>query len=267
MKSNFLFVSVTVLASLVLSGPASAQDWAKAKLEKSRRHLEWITVKHDNREVKCFIAYPEVKEKATTVVVIHEIFGLSDWVRSLTDQLAAAGFIAIAPDLLSEGQTGTERFKSEDDVRTAIRSLAPKQIVADLNSTVDYVRKLPAANGKIAVAGFCWGGSRAWDFANANNGLKGTFVFYGTGPSDKAAVAEISAPVFGFYGENDARVNATIDATKKVMSESKKQFFPTVYKGAGHGFLRAGEAPDAKAADKIARKQAWQKFTKELRSL
>src|SRR4029077_18962301 len=134
----------------------------KARLDKSPRHLEWVKVKHGDREVNCFIAYPEVKEKATAVVVIHEIFGLSDWARGVTDQLAEAGYIAIAPDLLSGSATnggGSAEIGGGDAVRKAISSLSPDQITADLNAVMDYLSKLPACNGKVAVAGFCWGGS------------------------------------------------------------------------------------------------------------
>ena len=148
----------TILAALVFTAAMSpAQDWAKARLEKSPRHLEFVKVKHGDREVNCFIAYPEVKDKATAVVVIHEIFGLSDWVRGVTDQLAEAGYIAIAPDLLSgtaPGGGGTAELGGADGVRKVIGSLPPEQITADLNAVVDYVAKLPAANGKVAVGGF-----------------------------------------------------------------------------------------------------------------
>src|SRR5437879_4080188 len=157
MKQLMMFVVAGLLAAVT----AQAQDWAKARLEKSPRHLEWVKVKHGDREVNCFIAYPEVKEKATAVVVIHEIFGLTDWVRGVTDQLAEAGYIAIAPDLLSgaaPGGGGTAELGSGDAVRKAISSLPPDQTTADLNAVAGYVSKLPAGNGKVAVGGFCWGG-------------------------------------------------------------------------------------------------------------
>src|SRR5436190_3999946 len=134
-----LHVTITaVLATLAaVSQPASAQDWAKARLEKSPRHLEWVKVKHGDREVNCFIAFPEVKEKATAVVVIHEIFGLSNWVRGVADQFAEAGYIAIAPDLLSgaaPGGGGTAELGGDDAARKAISALSPDQVTADLNA-------------------------------------------------------------------------------------------------------------------------------------
>src|SRR5216117_3943884 len=123
-------IIMLIVVAILAVATCSAQDWAKARLEKSPRHLEWVKVKHGNREVNCFIAYPEVKDKATAVIVIHEIFGLSDWVRGVTDQLAEAGYIAIAPDFL----TGTPGERGNDAARGAIGQLRPDQITGDLNA-------------------------------------------------------------------------------------------------------------------------------------
>jgi carboxymethylenebutenolidase len=266
MRLNIYFaMSIALLFTCVF--PAYAQDWAKTALSKSPRHLEWVTVKNNNREVKCFIAYPEVKHKATAVVVIHEIFGLADWVRSVTDQLAAAGYVAIAPDLLSDGKEGTAGYKDEDAVRKAVTSLPPDQITGDLKAVAAYIAKQPGVNGKVTTAGFCWGGSQAFRFANNNPDLKASFVFYGRGPAGKEEVTNIKAPVYGFYAENDARVNATIDATKDLMAKEKKTFEPVIYKGAGHGFMRAGEAPDASEANKTARADGWKRWLDLLKNI
>ena len=260
---------IALIATILGAGAASAQDWAKARLEKSPRHLEWVKVNHDGREVNCFIGYPEVKEKAVTVLVIHEIFGLSDWVRGVVDQLAEAGYIAIAPDLLSgvaPGGGGTAELGSVDNVRKAISALPPEQITADLNAVVAYVTKLPAANGKLAVAGFCWGGGQSFRYATNNKDLKEAFVFYGTGP-DKADIARITAPVEGFYAGNDARVGATIPASTELMKAAGKTYEPVIYDGAGHGFMRAGEAPDASEANKKAHDEAWKRWLDALKKL
>ena len=221
MKACKLIAAVLVLACFT----GSAQDWAKSRLEKSPRHLEWVKVKQGNREVNTFIAYPEVKDKATAVLVIHEIFGLSDWVRGVADQLAEAGYIAIAPDLLSgtaPGGGGTAELGSDDAVRKAISSLPPDQITADLNATMDYVSKLPACNGKVAVAGFCWGGGQTFRFATNNKDVKAAFVFYGPAPEKEADLARIAAPVYGFYGENDSRINASIPKATESMKKAGK---------------------------------------------
>jgi len=248
---------------------SEAQDWAKARLAKSPRHQEWVKVKNGNREVNSFIVYPEVKNKATAVVVIHEIFGMSDWVQSLTDQLAEAGYIAIAPDLLSGmgpngGGTSELRAADSNAVGKAIRDLPPDQITADLNAVADYVSKLPAANGKVAVTGYCWGGSQSFRFATNRPGLKAAFVFYGSAPAageqaDKAALAKIQPPVYGFYAGNDSRINATLPATTEAMKALSKKYEPVTYEGAGHGFMRAGDAPEPKAPEVKGDKEADEK--------
>src|SRR2546426_7913301 len=120
------------------------QDWARARLAKSPRHQEWVDVKYGNRTIKSFVVYPEVKNKATAVVVIHEIFGMSDWVQALTDELAEAGYIAIAPDLLSgmaPNGGGTDELAASNGVGQAIGKLPPDQITADLNAVADYVSR------------------------------------------------------------------------------------------------------------------------------
>lgn len=252
--------------------PADAvetQDWAKARLAKSPRHQEWVKVKNGTREVSSFIVYPEVKNKATAVVVIHEIFGMSDWVQSLTDQLAEAGYIAIAPDLLSgmgPNGGGTSSL-DRNGVGKAIMSLPPDQITGDLNAVADYVAKLPASNGKVVVTGYCWGGSQSFRFATNRPDLKAAFVFYGSAPAnadntpDKTALAKIGAPVYGFYAGNDARIDATLPPTIAAMSELKKTFDPVTYDGAGHGFMRAGEAPEPTAPTPTGNKEADDKAT------
>jgi carboxymethylenebutenolidase len=243
----------------------SAQDWAKARLEKSPRHGEWVDVTNGSRTVHCYIVYPEVKNPALAVVVIHEIFGLSDWARNAADEVAAAGYIAIAPDLLSGAGPkggGSKDFASVDDVVAAIHTLPQEQITGDLNAAADYVKALPAANGKLAVAGFCWGGAQTFRFACNRPDLKAAFVFYGT-PPDKEEMQKIKCPVYGFYAGNDARVSATIPATEKLMKAAGKTYKPVKYEGAGHGFMRAGEQPDAEEGNKKAHDQAWKRL-KEL---
>jgi carboxymethylenebutenolidase len=257
-------------AALIAAADVSAQDWAKARLEKSPRHLEWVKVKQGKREVNSFLAFPEVKDKATAVVVIHEIFGLTDWVRGVADQLAEAGYIAIAPDLLSgaaPGGGGSDELGGGDAVRKAISSLPPDQITADLNAVVEYVSKLPACNGKAVVAGFCWGGSQSFRFATNNKDIRAAFVFYGTGPAEERELTHIKCPVYGFYGGNDARVNATLPQSVSLMKQAGKTFEPVTYEGAGHGFMRAGEAPDASEANKKARDQAWKRWKELLKPL
>jgi len=254
----------------LMTASLSAQDWAKARLEKSPRHGEWVTVKHGDREVKCFITYPEVKEKATAVIVIHEIFGLSDWVRGVTDQLAEAGYIAIAPDLLTgtaPGGGGTAELGGADAVRKAITSLPADQITADLNAVAEYVKKLPSCNGKLAVGGFCWGGGQTFRYATNNKEIKAAFAFYGAAPESETELARITCPVYGFYGENDNRVDATIPRTVDAMKKEGKKYEPVTYKDAGHGFMRAGEDPAGGEANKKAREDAWKRWKDLLKKI
>jgi carboxymethylenebutenolidase len=194
-------------------------------------------------------------------LLIHEVFGLSDWMQSLADQVAEAGYIAAAPDLLSgKGPKGgrTTSFP-EGKVVEAVRGLNPEEITADLNAVADYGLKLPASNGRLFVAGFCWGGAQTFRFATNRGDLSAAFVFYGS-PVEKEAMPRIKAPVYGFYGENDARINATIPDTEQQMKAAGKTYEPVIYAGAGHGFMRAGEAPDASEANKKAREDAWKRW-------
>lgn len=255
-----------VLAAVALSlfvQTVSAQDWAKARLEKSSRHGEWVEYKSGDRTIKAFVVYPERKDKAPVVLVIHEIFGLTDWVRGVCDQLAESGVIAIAPDLLS-GQT----YADIDGARKAISALPKEQVKADLNATADYaLTKIPAANGTIAVCGFCWGGGWAFGYASENPKLKAAYSFYGVAVDNAADAAKIPCPVYGFNAENDERVNATIPKAEELMKAAGKKYEPVIYKGAGHGFMREGEMPGANEPNKKARDDAWVRWKTLLKAL
>ena len=250
-----------LLAALLGARQAQAQDWARAQLGKSPRHQEWVTVKHDGRAVETFVVYPESKDKRPVVLVIHEIFGMTDWVQDLADQVAAAGYIAVAPDLLSGMGPNGGRSSSFPEGKTmeAVSHLNPDQVTADLNAAADYGLKLPASNGKLFVGGFCWGGGQTFRFATNRSDLAAAFVFYGP-PPDKDALARIKAPVYGFYAGDDARIGATVPGAIEQMKAAGKAFDPVTYDGAGHGFMRAGEAPDANEANRKARTEAWARW-------
>jgi carboxymethylenebutenolidase len=246
------------------------QDPVQDRLDKSPRHHEWVQIKVGDRTLHAFLVFPEVKEKSPAVVVIHENKGLSDWVRSAADQFAEAGVIAIAPDHLSglgPGGGKTSDFPSVDAATQALYKLPPDQVTADLNACADYVAKLDACNGKVAVGGFCWGGGQTFRFATSRESLVAALVFYGPAPEDKAAIARIRCPVSGFYGENDARINAGIEKAAAAMKEAGKAYDPVVYKGAGHGFMRAGEMSGAKDDEKKARADAWARIREILKKL
>jgi carboxymethylenebutenolidase len=254
-----------ILIAPLIHAQEVIKDFGKERLNSSPRHGEWVDIKSGERTIKAFIVYPERKDKAPAVLVVHEIFGVTDWARSLCDELAEAGVIAIMPDLLS-GQ----KFEDVDGARKAISALSKEQVKAYLDATAEYaLTKIPSCNGTLAVCGFCWGGGVTFAYANENPKLKAAYSFYGTAPNEASKVANIPCPVYGFYGENDERVNATISKAEELMKAAGKKYEPVIYKGAGHGFMRIGEPsnPAVRQGDKQARDEAWVRWKKLLAEL
>lgn len=261
------FILVT---ALILIGACARYDSGTARLENTPRHDEWVTIDSTGRPLHAYVVYPQSTRKAGAVIVIHENRGLTDWVRTVADHLAERGYIAIAPDLLSGTAPGggrTSDFPTSDAAREAISKLPREQVMTDLANVAKYVRTLPSANGKLAVGGFCWGGSRTFDFANVGENITASFVFYGSGPKDDAGVTGIDGPVYGFYGGADERVNATIEPTRAVMEKNGKKYDPVIYAGAGHAFMRLGEDPAPGEANRKARDEAWTRWLTLLRTI
>lgn len=259
--------SIAAAVFFAIVAPSFAQDWAVQKLDKSPRHQEWVDLKADGRTIHTFVVYPETGKKAPVVLIVHEIFGLTDWARELADQVAAAGYIAIAPDLLSgKAPNGgnSKDFPSIDVAREVNSMLNADEVSADLDAAADYAKKLPSANGKLAVAGFCWGGGQSFQYATRRRDLSAAFVFYGPPPEH---LQEIKAPVYGFYGGNDARITATVKDAVAAMKKAHKRYEPVVYEGAGHGFMRAGEDPAGTPENKKARDEAWKRWRSLLKRL
>jgi len=271
MTRTLLLTAVAILISTTFGAAAASippdANGAEKALAASPRHGEYVDIAMPGSDVKLksWVVYPERKEKAGVVIVIHEIFGLSDWVRSVADQLAADGFIAIAPDMLSgrgPGGGGTAEIGARN-VGQEIRKLPPDDVNARIDAVRDYATKLPAANGKFATIGFCWGGGASFRYATHEPKLNAAIVYYGAAPrkgdggkeADTEALKKIQAPVSGHYGGDDARVNATIDETKKILTDAGKSYTPHIYDGAGHGFLR--QQGDRNGANKKASEQAW----------
>jgi carboxymethylenebutenolidase len=263
---SFLFIALT-------ASSAFSQSYAVDQLENSPRHHEWVTIESNDRTLHNFVAYPESSESAPVVIVIHENRGLNDWARSFTDQLAEKGFIAIAPDLISntvEGIEKTNDFKNSDAARQAIYDLNPDHVTADLMNVLEYAKSISAGNGQIAVAGFCWGGSQSFRFAtNAGDMIDAAFVFYGTGPSEAESYQSIEVPVYGFYGGNDERVNSTIEGSEQAMDQFGKTYEYEIYEGAGHAFMRRGDDPEASTDDPnvMARNASWERLVSLLKNL
>ncbi len=241
MVSGVILFACAAAAFGQSAGLPPAESAAMQRLESSPRHGEWVTVDAGGGDkVDAWVVYPERSDRAPVVLVIHEIFGLSDWVRAATDQLAAEGFIAVAPDLVSGKAPGGKgsRSVSADAARSLIADLDPAEIVRRLDATVKYATALPAALPRFAVVGFCWGGGVSFAYAAEQPGLSAAVVCYGTPPSTQA-LGRIRAPVLGLYGGNDARVDMTIPPAAQEMKRLGKSFDYTMFEGAGHAFFRA----------------------------
>lgn len=244
-----------------------SEETAKARLERSPRHGEYVDVKlpSGGAPIRTWIVYPERKDKAGVVLVIHEVYGLSDWLRGVADQLAREGFIAVAPDLISglgPGGGGTESVPGRDDVVKLVRALTPAEANARLDAVRAWAVNLPASNGRSATIGFCWGGARSFAYAAAQPSLDAAVVYYGMSP-EAADLAKVRAPVLGHYGGDDARVSATIPPAEAEMKRLSKSYEPHVYEGAGHGFLRAQS--EREGANLRATEQSWPRTVAFLR--
>jgi carboxymethylenebutenolidase len=236
--------------------PPGAEE-ATARLAASPRHGEWVTVRTGPADsVRAWVVYPERSDRAPVVIVVHEIFGLSHWIRAVADQLAADGFIAIAPDLLTMKNipAGADGAPDADAARAAIRDLRPDDIHRQLRAVAEYGMSLPAARPTYGIVGYCWGGAVAFEQAVRDPELGASVVYYGTSPAPEA-LRTARAPVLGLYGGDDARVNATIPPADSAMKALGKTFEPHIFPGAGHGFLR--QQTGREGANLEATRQAW----------
>ncbi len=259
-----LFLAATATTTTLTAMAASAtqlalpasEDDAGARLEASPRHTEWITIEARRDKIEAYVVYPERPDNAPVVVVIHEIYGLTEWVRAVADQLAAEGFLAIAPDMLSgKGPNGAGSTSLDRQAAVSLmRSLQPADVTRRINMSVQYATTLPATTQRFGIIGFCWGGGTSFNFASTRYDLGAAVVYYGTSPSTES-LRRIRAPVMGFYGGDDQRVNATIESAQAEMDRIGKRYAVNIYEGAGHGFLRA--LADRDGANMAAAEQAW----------
>ena len=257
-----LTIIISVAIATSLGGTVTAQslppdeDGALARLNSSPRHGEWVTYDAGGGDmVRAWITYPERDDPAPVVIVIHEIFGLTDWIRSVADQLAAEGFIAVAPDLLSgtgPSGGGSESMDRQASV-AAIRTLDLLDVNRRLRAMAAYATALPSAGDQVGAVGYCWGGSTSFGFAVDYADLDAAVVYYGTSP--EGGFDQIQAPVLGLYGANDNRVNSTISRAEQAMSSGGQNFNAHIFEGAGHGFLRAQSGQEG--ANMSATEQAW----------
>lgn len=237
----------------------AGEDGAKAALESSPRHGELVdvAVPGDTTRLRTWIVYPERRDRAGVVILIHEIFGLSDWMRATADQVARDGFIAVVPDLVSgfgPGGGGTESAAGRDEVVKMVRGLSPAITRARLDAVHAWATALPASNGKSATIGFCWGGTRSFEYAAWQPELDAAVVYYGSSP-DSSTLEQVQAPVLGLYGADDARVNTTIEPAQQRLKQRGRSFETHLFDGAGHGFLRQQSAREG--ANLRATRAAW----------
>ena len=240
-------------------------DGAIGHINDSPRHGEWVTIDAGKGDrVDAWLVYPERSDDAPVVIVIHEIYGLTDWIRAVADQLAAEGFIAVAPDMLSGKAPGGKGSSavSRDEARSFIRNLEWEEIERRLNATAQYATSLPAATLRYGVVGFCWGGGISFQYATEQPALGAAVVYYGVSPDTKK-LGNIAAPVLGLYGGNDNRVNATIPDAEREMKMLGKKYEVNIYDGAGHAFLRnqSGQSD----ANMNATKKAWPRMVEFFR--
>jgi carboxymethylenebutenolidase len=229
---------------------------APARLKNSPRHQEWVDVKDGDKKIKSFVVYPERPDKAPVVIVIHEIFGLSDWVRGVADQLARDGYIAIAPDLLSGlgPNGGGSQELGEQGSTQAIRNVSVDDTNRMLDAVRAYAKTISSSNGKVATLGFCWGGGTSFSYALHQPALDAAVSFYGPMPTDAARYANAKAPILG---GNDNRVNANIDFAKSELAKHHVDYEPHIFDGAGHGFLRQQSGNEQAPGNMKATEQAW----------
>ena len=269
MKKSLLILCSFLIIIFFIPISVFSQNFIE-RLEKSPRHHEWKKLINNDKDINTFIVFPEVAKKVPVVILIHENRGLNDWARSMSDQIAEMGYIVLAPDLLSGTAPdggGTSNFKDSDMARTAIYDLSPEKVTSDLDIVYEYAKNIESANGKVAIIGFCWGGLQSFRYATNNSSLSAAFVCYGSGPKNEIDYKKIKAPVYGFYGGNDNRVNATIKSSISAMEKAKGFYEPVIYDGAGHGFFRAGESINASESNIKARNQGLNRLKKLLSKL
>lgn len=245
----------SVAAAAPVSSLPADEAGALPRLQASPRHGEWVTVRTGPQDsVRAWVVYPEIKTKAPVIVVVHEIYGLTPWIRSVADQFAADGFIAIAPDLLTmKNLSGFPDSVDRQAATAAIRTLQTADVQRQLSAVAHYGMGLPAAQKKYGIVGFCWGGGVSFQHAAVAPALGASVVFYGVAPPNGAASA--SAPVLGLYAGNDARVDATIPGADSAMKRAGKTYLYHIYDGAGHGFLR--QQAGMSGANATAAAAAW----------
>lgn len=233
--SDMRAIAFALLVGLAVTA-AQAQEWAKERLEKSPRRHEQVMLSNGGRMVEAFVVYPETKVRKPAVILIHDSSGLTDWFKSLADDVAGMGYVVVAPHVTSQSDA-----------------------MLELNSAAEYAKRLPASNGTLFAAGLGTGGTQSWRFAAERPDVAAALVFCGASP-DKDAIARIKGDVYGFYAANDPKVDATVAPAQAAAKAAGVVFEAVTYDGVGPGFMESGVAPDAKTADKLTRGYAMERM-------
>ena len=262
MKPNRRGLASHVMVAALATVLGAGLTWfatARPRFDPVTTHGEWVFIKKPAGDsVRAYVAYPERKDRAPAMIVIHEIFGLTDWEPTVGDRLAAQGFVAVVPDMLSS-RWGISP-PSPDSGRKLMAQLTPDGITADLDAAYGYLRTLPSVtNDKIGVMGFCWGGGQTFRYATNNPNLQAAVVCYGPNP-DTTTLERIKTPILGVYGENDNRINSMLPTVGRIMKDLGKPFVADSYPGTGHGFLKPGR----KGSDTDQVEKAWANIEKFL---
>lgn len=250
----------------------------------SPRHSEWVQISREGRTLTAWVDYPKVKGKVPVVLVLHEVFGLTDSTRNTADQIAAMGYIAITPDMLSgfgPDGGGTSAFPTSRAASQTMTGLEDEVVNKSLSAWLDYGNTLPASNGKLAIVGLSWGGGAAFRYVTTQpKDVKAVFVFYDVGPPavtqgskrdlglNTYPVDKINIPVFGFYPDRDTRVMNSLQATREAMAAAHKAFDPVIYENAEHAYMRVGEDPsDRNPSNAAAVKSSLTRLNKLLKDV
>lgn len=272
-----------------IPGLPASNTTAAGRIAASPRHAEWVKIAWEPGSadsLMAWIVYPVTRTKAPVVVVVHEIYGLSTWVRGVADQVAADGFIAIAPDLVSRARGGPSTVElTNAEAQRLIGGVAIPERNKGVVAAANFAMMQPSAEPRYAVIGYCWGGQTVWGHAvyGGVKGFSGGVAFYGafpysavgtpataTTPAVPGAIvvdslAKIKTPVLLLNGSRDARIGAQMPSLDSAAKALKKDYVGVNYDGAIHGFLRAQDDPatganaDAGAANLAATKDAWPK--------
>lgn len=262
MKLMMLAISLLAIGAQAVPVPEKMNDdvppaaeFVEAALAASPRHGEWVDVKMgDGTPIRTWTVFPERSSRAGAVIVVHENRGLNDWARAVADQLAEDGFVAIAVDLLSGKGPGGGHTDSipPGEVGKVLASLTRQEINERLDTVRAHAIQIPAANGRVGIIGFCWGGSTVFQYAVHQPALNAGVVYYGGAPQDPALLDRIEAPLLGLFGEDDARVNTSVLTAMPMLNKERDVLDAHMFPGAGHGFLRQqyGREANLRAAER-----------------